>query len=93
MRVLLTALLAAAAGFGLPAAAMADGLGPPGSTIYAFDQQYRTVATPTALPNVGQFDTIYTFPDCPTCARPHPDPATTTAVAGASSRPAASRPS
>jgi hypothetical protein len=68
MRVLLTALLAAAAGFGLPAAAMADGLGPPGSTIYAFDQQYRTVATPTALPNVGQFDTIYTFPDCPTCA-------------------------
>ena len=68
MRVSMIALLAAVAGVGLPAAASADGLGSPGSTIYAFDQQYRTVATPTSLPDVGQFDTIFTFPDCPTCA-------------------------
>src|SRR6266508_1263021 len=48
--------------------AMASGLGPPGSTIYAFDQAYRTIATPTSLPNRGQFDTIYVFPDCSSCA-------------------------
>src|ERR671919_2265156 len=61
------ALLAAAA---LAAPAMADGksLGPPGTTIYAFDEAFRTVATPTSLPNRGPNDTIYVFPDCPTCA-------------------------
>jgi hypothetical protein len=50
--------------------AMADGqsLGPPGSTIYAFDQAFETVATPTSLPSTGPTDTIYTFPDCPSCA-------------------------
>jgi hypothetical protein len=26
------------------------------------------IATPTSLPNQGQFDTIYVFPDCPSCA-------------------------
>jgi hypothetical protein len=49
---------------------MADGnsLGPPGSTIYAFDQAFKTVATPTSLPNRGPTDTIYNFPDCSNCA-------------------------
>jgi hypothetical protein len=63
---LVTGLAAAA----LAAPAMADGnsLGPPGSTIYAFDQAFRTVATPTSLPNRGPTDTIYEFPDCATCA-------------------------
>ena len=68
MRVSLIALLAAVAGLGVPAGAMADGLGPPGGTIYAFDQAFRTVATPTSLPDRGPFDTIYVFPDCPACA-------------------------
>jgi hypothetical protein len=48
--------------------AMASGVGPPSGTIYAFDQAYHTVATPTSLPNTGSFDTIYVFPDCSTCA-------------------------
>jgi hypothetical protein len=48
--------------------AMADGVGPPSDTIYAFDQAYHTVATPTSLPNTGPFDTIYVFPDCSGCA-------------------------
>jgi hypothetical protein len=61
------ALLAAAA---LAAPAMADGksLGPPGTTIYAFDEAFRTVATPTSLPDRGPTDTIYVFPDCASCA-------------------------
>jgi hypothetical protein len=63
---LVTGLAAAA----LAAPGMADGnsLGPPGSTIYAFDRAFRTVATPTSLPNRGPTDTIYEFPDCATCA-------------------------
>jgi hypothetical protein len=56
----------AAAVFALPATS--TGIGPPGGTIYAFDQAYRVVATPTSLPNNGPFDTIYVFPDCSTCA-------------------------
>jgi hypothetical protein len=52
----------------LAAPSMSSGLGPPGSTIYAFDQAYRTIATPTSLPNRGPFDTIYVFPDCSNCA-------------------------
>jgi len=67
MRLSAIALLAVGAGFALPTSAMADGLGPPGDTIYAFDQQFRTVATPTSLPDQGAFDTIYVFPDCPAC--------------------------
>jgi hypothetical protein len=50
-----------------PATATGNSLGPPGSTIYAFDEAYRTIATPTSLPNRGPFDTIYVFPDCSTC--------------------------
>jgi hypothetical protein len=64
--VLLGAAIAAAALWATPA--MAAGVGPPSGTIYAFDQAYHTVATPTSLPNVGPFDTIYVFPDCSTCA-------------------------
>jgi hypothetical protein len=64
--VLLGAAIAAAALWATPA--MAAGVGPPSGTIYAFDQAYHTVATPTSIPNVGPFDTIYVFPDCSTCA-------------------------
>jgi hypothetical protein len=39
------------------------GAGPPGGTIYAHDDAYRTVGTPTDLPNHGQFDTIYVLGD------------------------------
>ena len=65
--VTLAAGLAAAA---LAGPAMADGksLGPPGTTIYAFDEAFRTVATPTSLPDRGPTDTIYVFPDCASCA-------------------------
>ena len=51
-----------------PVTAAGRSLGPPSDTIYAFDQAYRTVATPTSLPNKGPTDTIYVFPDCATCA-------------------------
>jgi hypothetical protein len=68
MRVTLIAVVAAVVLFALPTSALAAGLGPPGGTIYAFDQPYRTVATPTSLPDTGAFDTIYVFPDCPDCA-------------------------
>jgi hypothetical protein len=34
-------------------------VGPPGGLIYAHDETYRTVATPTDLPPHGKFDTIY----------------------------------
>ncbi len=69
-RFLLLSLVSAvaAAVLAAPAAPVGNSLGPPGSTIYAFDQAYRTIATPTSLPNRGPFDTIYVFPDCPTCA-------------------------
>jgi hypothetical protein len=65
------ALMAAAVSVAVLAGpAMADGksLGPPSGTIYAFDTAYRTVATPTSLPGKGPTDTIYVFPDCPSCA-------------------------
>jgi hypothetical protein len=62
------ASLVAAAVVATPAMTAGRSLGPPGSTIYAFDQAYRTIATPTSLPNRGPFDTIYVFPDCATCA-------------------------
>jgi hypothetical protein len=69
-RLLLLVLASAVAVVVLAAPAMAQGesLGPPDSTIYAFDEAYQTIATPTSLPDKGQFDTIYVFPDCPTCA-------------------------
>jgi hypothetical protein len=69
MRGFLLLILASAVAVAVLAApSMSAGLGPPGSTIYAFDQAYQTIATPTSLPDNGPFDTIYTFPDCPTCA-------------------------
>ncbi len=34
-------------------------VGPPGGMIYAHDVVYRTVGTPTDLPDHGPFDTIY----------------------------------
>jgi hypothetical protein len=54
----------------LAAPALGDGksLGPPGGTIYAFDVAYRVIATPTSLPDRGPTDTLYQFPDCPSCA-------------------------
>jgi hypothetical protein len=55
----------------LPAAVFADGLGPPGGTIYAHDVAYRTVGTPTFLLGKGpehSFDILYHFPDCDDCA-------------------------
>ena len=67
-RFLLFVLASAVAVAVLAAPSMSSGLGPPGSTIYAFDQAYRTIATPTSLPDQGPFDTIYNFPDCPGCA-------------------------
>ena len=70
----LTAAIAAAA-FAAPAMAEGNSLGPPGGTIYAFDQAYRTIGTPTSLPDKGRF----------------PVTATTTAGAGGSLRPKGSR--
>lgn len=66
-RLVLLLVLAVAAG-ALASGASAAGLGPPAGTIYAFDTAYRTVATPTSLPDKGAFDTIYVFPDCASCA-------------------------
>jgi hypothetical protein len=75
LRVMLRRLLALVV---VPAAALVvaapapsaagNSLGPPGGTIYAFDVAYRTVATPTSLPDNGPTDTIYVFPDCASCA-------------------------
>jgi hypothetical protein len=58
----------AAAALAAPAIAAGKSLGPPGGTIYAFGTAYRTVSTPTSLPAKGPTDTIYVFPDCPSCA-------------------------
>jgi hypothetical protein len=69
-RIMLVTLAAGLAAAALAGPAMADGksLGPPGTTIYAFDEAFRTVATPTSLPDRGPTDTIYVFPDCASCA-------------------------
>lgn len=45
------------------APAAAEGLGPPGGTIYAHDVAYHTVATPRDLPNHGPFNAIYVLGD------------------------------
>jgi hypothetical protein len=42
--------------------------GPPAGTFYAFDETFKSVITPTAIPDRGPFDTLYMFPDCATCA-------------------------
>lgn len=64
-RIILLALVALM--LALPTAAFA-GNGPPHGTFYANDETYRTVVTPTTLPDRGNFDILYVFPDCPTCA-------------------------
>jgi hypothetical protein len=64
----LIAAAVAAAALAAPAVAAGNSLGPPGGTIYAFGTAYRTIATPTSLPARGPTDTIYVFPDCPSCA-------------------------
>jgi len=51
----------------LPALAEGNSIGPPGGTIYAFDQAYQVIATPTSLPGNGPTDTLYNFPDCSSC--------------------------
>ena len=68
-RFLLLALasVVAAAVLATPALTAGKSLGPPGDTIYAFDQAFRTIATPTSLPDRGPFDTIYVFPNCASC--------------------------
>lgn len=58
-----TALLVAGLAM-IAATAFAQGqgngpVGPPGGTIYAHDEAYRTVGTPKDLPDHGNFDTIY----------------------------------
>jgi hypothetical protein len=63
---LLAAVLATAV-LATPVTAGGNSLGPPSDTIYAFDQAFRTIATPTSLPDIGPTDTIYVFPDCATC--------------------------
>jgi hypothetical protein len=47
------------AGLAMAPATFAEGLGPPGGTIYAHDVAYRTIGTPADLPDHGKFDTIY----------------------------------
>lgn len=57
-----------AAAVAAPAMAEGNSVGPPGGTIYAFGEAYKTIATPTSLPHRGPTDTIYVFPDCASCA-------------------------
>ncbi len=64
---LLLAVLVAAAVLAAPVMAAGKSIGPPSGTIYAFDQAYHTIATPTSLPDRGPTDTIYVFPDCAAC--------------------------
>lgn len=53
-------LLFAAAALSISAIpAVAAGLGPPGGAIYAHDVAYRTIGTPTDLPDSGEFNPIY----------------------------------
>ena len=68
-RFLLLALasVVAAAVLATPALTAGKSLGPPGDTIFAFDQAFRTISTPTSLPDRGPFDTIYVFPNCASC--------------------------
>ena len=56
--VILSLAVLVLAGMGVSSVAFAQ-VGPPGGTIYAHDETYRTVATPTDLPPHGHFDTIY----------------------------------
>jgi hypothetical protein len=65
---LVVACAIAVAAVALTASAVTAGIGPPSGTIYAFDQAYKTIGTPTSLPNKGPTDTLYVFPDCADCA-------------------------
>ncbi len=66
---LVGSVVAAALVSALPAlAGGGKSLGPPGGTIYAFDHAYRTIGVGNSLPDKGPTDTLYHFPDCPTCA-------------------------
>jgi hypothetical protein len=56
-----TAALAVAA-FAAPATAAGKSLGPPAGTFYANDQVFKTILTPTSIPNTGPFDTLYMIP-------------------------------
>jgi hypothetical protein len=66
--VLAGALVVAALVLALPALAGGKSLGPPGGTIYAFDEAYNTIGVNNSLPDVGPTDTLYHFPDCDGCA-------------------------
>jgi hypothetical protein len=44
-----------------------EGVGPPDGMFYAGDMLFKTVVTPTAIPDKGKFDTLYMFPDCNDC--------------------------
>jgi hypothetical protein len=52
-------LATALAGFTNASAQGQGALGPPAGMIYADDQLFETIGTPTELPDVGQFNTIY----------------------------------
>jgi hypothetical protein len=67
-RLLLLEAATAVAAAALAGSAMADGVGPPGGTFYAFDRAFQSVITPTSIPDKGPFDTLYMFPDCANCA-------------------------
>lgn len=68
MKKLLLPVVVAAIAAGPLGASASGSAGPPGGTFYAFDQAFRSVITPTSIPNQGPFDTLYMFPDCSTCA-------------------------
>ena len=73
-KVILALALAALGALMVPLAVSAhpgqpgSAVGPPGGTFYAFDQAYTSTVTPAHVPNRGQFDAFYVFPDCPTCS-------------------------
>jgi hypothetical protein len=64
----LGSILLGALALSVPALADGNSVGPPSGTIYAFDQTYRVIGTPTSLPGNGPTDTLYNFPDCPSCS-------------------------
>jgi hypothetical protein len=53
------ATLATAGVLAVPAMADGNSLGPPGGTFYANDQVFKTILTPTSIPDQGPFDTLY----------------------------------
>jgi hypothetical protein len=70
MRRFALSLLPALAAAVLAALSLAAGnsLGPPGGTICTFDETYRTIATPTSVPNDGPFRHDLLFLERPACA-------------------------